>query len=110
MSTQHTPGPWRVKYPLRATERLRIVTDTVKTQEIATVAKVYGGCDYLVYNVNARLIAAAPELLAVLRRVQPHLEGQRDRYAKLGLDAAFEDYENLIQAARAVIAKAEGQS
>ena len=62
MNTKHTPGPWHVRYPLRSSERPRIVTGD--KQEIATVAKVNGGTDDLVYNCNARLIAAAPKLLA----------------------------------------------
>ena len=92
MSAQHTPGPW--------------TTDGVLIKSPSgLIAHVYPDNG----DANARLIAAAPELLAVLRRVQPHLEGQRDRYAKIGLDAAFEDYENLIQATRAVIARLDGR-
>ena len=68
MTTQHTPGPWHVRYPLRSSERPRIVTGD--KQELATVAKVNGGTDGLVYNCNARLIAAAPELLAALREME----------------------------------------
>ena len=62
------------------------------------MAKVNGGTDGLVYNCNARLIAAAPELLAALR------EMERCGVLDSGMSAG------LAKQARAAIAKADGMA
>ena len=97
--TQHTPGPWHVN----AIHNGRIVGDETTDHEYdklmisnhnATVATVYRGCD-------ARLIAAAPDLLAALERMAdmisngfPHYEKESALY-ELGCIA-----QNAIAAAR----------
>lgn len=91
---KHTPGPWRLQesHPLRHGTPLTIVGP--KKREL--VASVSGACLHDPrHKANATLIAAAPDMLATLKRlVYDHREIE------------WEDWE----AARAVIAKAEGRA
>lgn len=54
METKHTPGPWVSR------------TDTVETNDGRTICDVRHAGTWAT-DANARLIAAAPELLAALR-------------------------------------------
>lgn len=83
MSTAHTPGPWTVRKSLAGTQVLHI-TSAVRE----TIAAVNSDAD-------ARLIAAAPELLAILQDFasSPYIEMHHPK--RLGI-------------ARAAIAKATG--
>jgi len=98
MTTEHTPGPWRVIAPRgdRGEDaELRIDADPeAAPYGIATMN--YSGVDDL---ANARLIAAAPELLAALRGIlaEPML-----------IPPQAPDLPAVV-AARAAIAKAEGR-
>lgn len=85
--SKHTPGPWTVS---RETTRGQFVTEThIRGPHNAHVALV-GPCEI---DANARLIAAAPELLTALKMIMLEVAGcQRD--------AKYE-------AARAVLAKIE---
>lgn len=89
-NAKHTPGPWefycsgyddslRYRYVVRGEKRL--------------VANVLGATE-------ARLIAAAPDMLGALKYVLPFVQGLHDETGGTGADAL-----NLIEA---VIAKAEG--
>lgn len=96
----HTPGPWHI--------------GTGKATQI-----IYGTDGYAVANAvtyhgrdtesdmveNARLIAAAPELLAALERLS-------ERCAALDQSATHDGIENCnaMVAARAAIAKAKGET
>lgn len=72
MSTKHTPGPWataggstgRYRTP---TIEVRALTGGGVSQCIATVTSIAVG------QANARLIAAAPELLEALRAARDYL-------------------------------------
>jgi len=72
---KHTPGPWR-------TEDLFVYpTDETKT--------AVADCGRTIYNIeqgraNAKLIAAAPELLEMLKAAKEHLEycGYGDSYER----------------------------
>lgn len=64
--TQHTPGPWRNDAP----GSLLVVADTPDGERI--VAGCWGHNDTLAVTegaANARLIAAAPEMLAALESI-----------------------------------------
>ena len=66
MSTQHTPGPWKVKdtsRPSEHTSRLSIVLASGS----AIIAYPANGWPPNEMAANARLIAAAPELLEALQ-------------------------------------------
>ena len=94
MSTQHTPGPWRAE-PWTCHAATSILADGNRL--IADCAAIDG------YSVNAlpnaRLIAAAPDLLTALKALfeqcSPEIPGSPG---------------SPLELARAAIAKAEGQS
>ena len=75
MSAAHTPGPWR----LEQTACLSVVADG----HLGALAEVrsrldYGGMNSAVAatrEANARLIAAAPEMLEILREVDEKNDG-----------------------------------
>jgi len=63
MSTEHTPGPWNVSEP---------------SGNYIYAPAISGSIAALTYSAkpaDARLIAAAPDLLAALHKVQDWLEG-----------------------------------
>lgn len=94
MSTgKHTPGPWRVGRHLGARSDVRLIHKDAgdKGQGIPIIEGV-------VSLEDARLIAAAPELLSALERLL--MIADVCDAAELGA----------LKQARAAIAKAEGQS
>ena len=96
---KHTPGPWRM--------RTHDLMQRIETCEGHTVAipAMNDGVPAISCSANARLIAAAPELLDALNKLLSRAEGQLDTSAThdgLGnIDA--------MTAARAAIAKARGE-
>lgn len=88
----HTPGPWRVA------DRFYILLDDDVACEVAKVCDenidddMLGQCD-----ADARLIAAAPELLAALKQIE-----QKSR-------TGHGDF-SVKELCRAAISKAEGRS
>ena len=86
--TQHTPGPWSIA---EGEPDWAIVTENV------LVASVHGE-DTENQEANARLIAAAPELLGALRTAVFHLMGKARRDP---------DEREVIEQMRDAIAKAE---
>lgn len=119
MNIQHTPGPWEfaeasswnkgertsLEYFVRLPgDDIAIASDVIdpKTQEPS--------------EANARLIATAPELLALLEGCLPTLDDERER-AKLNYkesgDLRYLDVASAFgrqsDAARAIIAKAKGE-
>jgi hypothetical protein len=72
---KHTPGPWRQVVPPSACFTDRFIV----AENEATVAEVGGRYSHLdsdIFQVvaNARLIATAPEMLALLRLIHARLE------------------------------------
>jgi hypothetical protein len=104
--SKHTPGPWRV-YPTtelvdaRGTEGVTGYNIESESCEIVGVE----GIEFWKENAeaNARLIAAAPELLEALTSLLSEAEA---------FASAIRAYANseAIAAARAAIAKAKGES
>lgn len=95
MTAKHTPGPW---YALRGQRNISIRHKTGdKFLPMVNVASVRGNfpadCPYGSSEANARLIAAAPELLDALELI-----------ANTGMDAR-----QCMLTARAAIAKATGE-
>ncbi len=108
METKHTPGPW---YALRGQRNISIRHKTGdKFLPMVNVASVRGkfpaDCPYGSSEANARLIAAAPELLEALQAVLRSFPTDRDMrdagWERAEIDLACRDYE----AARAAISKA----
>lgn len=94
MSQQHTPGPWAAKPSM-----LRAVCITSASGPVATTSSAsHVSRDTNI--ANARLIAAAPELLAAL-------QGMVDAYQRHFdvMPVAWQTYDYI---ARAAIAKATG--
>lgn len=90
---KHTPGPWRHEgSEVWATRAMRINNISAGTPMIATVCK-HEDAEQFDYDANARLIAAAPELLEALQLMI-------DKYEFGGWPAST------ITVARAAIAKA----
>ncbi|MBB4342101.1 hypothetical protein [Rhizobium leguminosarum] len=106
---KHTPGPWAVEDPMGAEIGLSIVQDGLKTYEwefIAMVCQSTAGDERMgrqrfispkEQEANARLIAAAPDLLEALKNLAAAAAG------------GWPISEELIAAGYA-IAKAEGRS
>lgn len=90
--TKHTPGPWAViaDGPTRV-----VATDTSRPWRIAVVDSPSDADPDV--DANARLIAAAPELLAALEEV-----------TSTCLDAGFHGSD--LARSRAAIAKAKGKA
>ena len=95
---KHTSAPWIVLKPSTGVDNNWHVTDANDT----FVAHVYGFGHAVdeQSRINARLIAAAPELLEVLQFVV-------DRHAPAVADLLFG--EGWVETARAAIAKATGE-
>jgi hypothetical protein len=108
----HTPAPWFVVQGEDATE-FHINTDPRPEAVSLNVATAWGGGDEMNATVpaNARLIAAAPDLLAVAKQIQNLgerlLTGELDPPQPPHYKGSFALSE-LLTAARAAIAKAEG--
>ena len=99
MTTQHTPGPWHVGigngdgsiFPEVGRTRLEDGGTT-----LYPIAQVNRGWNAVEDDANARLIAAAPDLLAALR------------FAESALDAYSGGESADLAVIRAAIAKATG--
>lgn len=106
MIAQHTPGPWHAHEPASVAEPDH------------TYWHIYAGCGFyddsegarLGFNLSgyireadAKLVAAAPELLEALKVVNTFAKAT---IARLGLT----DTNGICEAADAAIAKAEGRS
>ena len=102
MSAKHTPGPWRIKSDPMHFDTLTTVEGGAigvrKPFGVQMIVQVGGDSDFQEAEANARLIAAAPELLEALKEIIAAADG--DGWNQL--DASF-------ATARAAIAKAEGE-
>lgn len=67
--TEHTPGPWRAVDVSQTYPEWQIVTDEYECQYIADVMPVDLALNIADTEANARLISAAPDLLAALEAV-----------------------------------------
>jgi hypothetical protein len=92
--SKHTPGPWNL-YPNNASDWVvrKMFPDGQESHEIA---RCQSGMD------NARLIAAAPDLLAALKMAVSALE--RSDYIQMDGDSV-----DVIDVSRDAIAKAMGE-
>lgn len=92
---KHTPGPWSLQeIPDYGEDCLRVIV----IPEIDMVVAAHDECDEPVELANARLIAAAPELLDALKLI----------VADFGDYPASDRPCHAFDVARAAIAKAEG--
>jgi hypothetical protein len=103
MEAKHTPGPWHTNGKVHETtiDGFRTTSVAVSMSEVGrAIACVYAG--FGDGPDNARLIAAAPDMLAALREFVEAFNGDHDAAIAMGLDVALGN-------ARAAIAKAEGE-
>jgi len=120
MGSKHTPGPWSVKndYDERhiviANIDGEIFPDGTTSYSYDFVCDTYGGdyesasCD--VANANARLIAAAPDMLEVLKEIRAIIaDGALIGFQPLEGDWAERLYRSQAKSSAAV-KKAEGRS
>jgi hypothetical protein len=100
--TKHTPGPWRVD---AGCPRQVIWYDGARMRVVATCSDNLGLINGAVEEAmaNARLIAAAPELLESLKWAMKHVENV------FALAYRFDHERPLLEAARNAIAKATGE-
>ena len=96
MNAQHTPGPWRIGDAGHTIFGAPNGTPSPKT--IANLPFKNGGHD-------ARLIAAAPDLLAAAKEAEGHLADWVQQVGGIIGDEA----DDALTAIRAAIAKAEGR-
>ncbi len=94
--TKHTPGPWRTKREGFSTVYVEARIDGGLIQEVAACGPTEAGLEQ--QEANARLIAAAPELLEALRGIM-----------KLDEDLCSEGAIEALDKASAAIAKATGE-
>lgn len=67
--TRHTPGPWRVVGESGDSKRIYVESDMERDNWECLRCEVDSDdCDYDMAHANARLIAAAPQLLAACER------------------------------------------
>jgi hypothetical protein len=122
MTSKHTPGPWGVSHGGHGSPHGFVIDEyyvlnRTLADDVAIAADIVDPATQMPSEANARLIAAAPELLEALRFLLPHVEhahadscGDSDSYNNAevpscgcGLDAA-------VESAHAAIAKATGEA
>lgn len=103
----HTPGPWFQLLDNTPGQRQRhIVRSAAGLVEVARASEIY--MDRAEREANARLIAAAPDMLAALKQAAEALDATILPLRNDGADGAASDAEVARDAARALIAKAKG--
>jgi len=106
VTENHTPGPWEASHrlnaigqPLKGGRYVILQKGSNKSEDFFVAEMPFAACrggDQREHEANARLIAAAPDMLAALKRVE------RDLTIGVSSDP--------LQVIRAAIAKAAGHS
>jgi hypothetical protein len=115
MTTQHTPGPWKVVPNRTAGDNLFSIGTTDDQHTLADVwfSPAEGKGWHEVDAANARLIAAAPELLIALQNCSKALEALHKLYRVVnvtpGVDNSIPEVLSIEADAQAAIAKATQQ-
>ena len=95
MNTQHTPGPWTVTLSFDATMRREIWTEIDRETGYRELVALIPDAEGEHINGDARLIAAAPDLLHALQMIDSN---------------AAESVEWIRRVARTAIARATGEN
>lgn len=97
--SKHTPGPWTVSYqtPFLVVDSAHVVIASASGVSSGGASDVSG---FEQAKANARLIAAAPELLAALKRAASWIKSEAEGNDEMPL---------VFVVAEAAIAKAEGK-
>lgn len=104
---KHTPGPWHA----------HVAADSLRIPDLVSAECGLHICDVASYgaapsqkHANARLIAAAPDLLAELEQQLENAIGDLD-YAEIeGDELSVETVKRRIASMEAALAKAKGQA
>ena len=107
MTQQHTPGPWRIGDAGNTIFGPKMVDGSLAVM-VASISRP--GRDLDAKHANARLIAAAPELLAELQRLYEAARTMADPEHCLHATREYLPWCALADKARAAIAKAEGRA
>ena len=109
MTTKHTPGPWNLKENFRKKPALHL-SWTIQTVD-QVLAHVSGGHTGAEEDANARLIAAAPELLEACKELEMRLSLARISLAHMADQGGVDNMPVplFLKKAREAIAKAEGK-
>ena len=108
--SNYTPGPWAIdvpddrRSPVRITTAAPIFEGATLPAEIARVTRIHGRCGN--YAANARLIAAAPDLLFALRELVKLHDGEVFLCVEKDDDATAAA---ALDVSREAIAKATGE-
>jgi hypothetical protein len=73
----HTPGPWAIDTAERGQSGTRFRSVYRAGNVHAEICRVYGGMRDQHMDADARLIAAAPDLLAACKSMLAHMESWR---------------------------------
>lgn len=101
MSAQHTPGPWTTRLAKDASGDVGILARACCVAECFSDIRRVNEQAYAERDANARLIAAAPDLLAAAKHAEKILAMVNPNEGYPG---------GPLQQLRAAIAKAEGKS
>lgn len=104
MQTQYTPGPWRYVRENGSPTTGRHMVAGARPGYIAEVRDCGSGC----VEANARLIAAAPELLEALKKAAQSLEWHAHGCCRGIDDGAPLPTNEAVELAKRTIAKAIG--
>lgn len=106
----HTPGPWELKGERVDGKCIFVENDHDGWHRLA-VEVDSDDCDTATAWANARLIAAAPELLEACRAALPLISAEADRRRDSGVPGYETEMDDLAGVLRAALAKAgEGGS
>ena len=109
----HTPGPWKVWGMSSNDGEAEVVSNLDGSKTVCWTADTYNedkdkGETTDEDLSNARLISAAPELLAVVRMAIDYANDTKERFGTNFTGDDAESYDNLMDAAADAISKAEG--
>jgi hypothetical protein len=104
---EHTPGPWQVGDGQGNGHRDYIYCDDATGSAVATVELQYAPRNPLEQQANARLIAAAPDMLAALKKHERVLSMRTTYGAKA--KPTVQELNDMLDDFRAAIAKATAE-
>lgn len=105
-AAKHTPGPWIVSHAGTGRDGKFVIDEyfvTVDGADMAIAADIIDPITGKLSEANARLIAAAPDLLAALQELADDISERHDLTSR----STNPGIKNTVAAARAAIAKAQ---
>lgn len=105
--TAHTPGPWKVTGLSGNDGDIKIIEADTRTVAWTPITSDNGECLSNQGKANARLIAAAPELLETLERLNL-LEIESTEAGTVAEGPELREWSDAFEQAREAIAKAKG--